>query len=264
MGAIAKSHILSLIIVTIMIAIFCFIRILRHQLTRKEVINYTKAAVLAILSSFYTLTNIGSLLSSNLLMSPAPKLVPLNATKYWQALLDNSIIERSASFNMGPINTFLLFFLMIMLFTNKSGLWRHWTIATIIVFFSTFDWLPWQNLTSTPINMIQFLGRLLFISSLLLAISVMYYFDQYPLKYKDINFVITLALVAVSLNAIHTYHNKTTKDGYRFWLTKENYDQTIKNSAIGIDYLPANNKHQLQSRITALQNASVSSLKIKS
>lgn len=127
-----------------------------------------------------------------------------------------------------------------MLFTNKSGLWRHWTIATIIVFFSTFDWLPWQNLTSTPINMIQFLGRLLFISSLLLAISVMYYFDQYPLKYKDINFVITLALVAVSLNAVHTYHNKTTKDGYRFWLTKENYDQTIKNSAIGIDYLPAN------------------------
>lgn len=264
MGAIANSHILSLIIVTIMIAIFCFIRILRHQLTRKEVINYTKAAVLAILSSFYTLTNIGSLLSSNLLMSPTPKLVPLNATKYWQALLDNSIIERSASFNMGPINTFLLFFLMIMLFTNKSGLWRHWTIATIIVFFSTFDWLPWQNLTSTPINMIQFLGRLLFISSLLLAISVMYYFDQYPLKYKDINFVITLALVAVSLNAVHTYHNKTTKDGYRFWLTRDNYVQTIKNSAIGIDYLPANNKHQLQSRITALQNASVSSLKIKS
>ena len=36
MGAIANSHILSLIIVTIMIAIFCFIRILRHQLTRKK------------------------------------------------------------------------------------------------------------------------------------------------------------------------------------------------------------------------------------
>ncbi|QEA59750.1 hypothetical protein FGL74_08530 [Leuconostoc koreense] len=264
MGAIANSHILSLIIVTTMIVIFCFTRIFRHQLTQKEVTDYTKATILAILSSFYTLTNIASLLFTNLLMSPTPKLVPLNATKYWQALLDNSIIERSVSFNMGPINTFFLFFLMVMLFTNKSGLWRHWTIATIIVFFSTFDWLPWQNLTGTPINMIQFLGRLLFISSLLLAISVMYYFDQYPLKHKDINFVVTIALIAISLNAVHTYHNIATKDGYRFWLTKTNYDQTIKNSAIGIDYLPANNKHQLQSRITALQNTSIPSLKIQS
>lgn len=264
MSAVANSHILSLIIISTILAILFFIRIMKHQVTGSETINYIKATILTILSAFYTLANIGTLLSSNLLMSPTPKLVPLNAANYWQALMHNSIIERSASFNMGPINTGLVFLLIIILFTNRSGAWRHWSIATIIIFFSSFDWLPWQNFAGTPINIIQFLGRLLFITSLLLSISVMYYFDAYPLKYKDINHTVVLALVTMSLSAVHTYHNTTTKDGYRFWLTKNNYNKTIESSAIGIDYLPANDKNQLQSRVTALQGTSNTSIKIVS
>ncbi|GMA69095.1 hypothetical protein GCM10025879_03410 [Leuconostoc litchii] len=264
MGAIANSHILSLIIITVMIIICFFIRLLHRQITIKELQNYIKATVLAILSALYTLTNMGSLLLSNLLVSPGPNLIPLNTTKYWQALLDNSIIERADSFNIGVINTGLIIFLAFMLFTNKNGVWRYWSVATIILFFSTFDWLPWQNFVNTPINVIQFLGRLLFLVSMLLSISVMYYFNAYPLKHNDINVLVIFGLITLSLSAVHSYHNTVTQDGYRFWLTKENYYKTIKNSAIGLDYLPANNKKQLQARIPAFQSNNTLDLKINS
>lgn len=256
MGAIANSHIISLIICTILIFILVCLRIINHRLTRLELFNYMKATILAIFLSLYALTNIFTLMSSNLLLTPTPKVVPLSPIQVWQAVISNSILEKAGSFNMGPINTILLIGLTFMLFTNKNGSWRSWTIATTTLFFITFDWFPWELLKNTPVTIIQFLGRLLFITSLLLSISTMYYFEQYPPQRKDAITIFSIALVTVSLSAVFNYSNTVTKDGNRYWLTTANYDKTIKSSLIGYDYLPANNNDQLHKRIIALKKSS--------
>lgn len=257
MGSIANSHILSLVIATIIIVIFIIIRLLSQKLTYKELIEYVKSSVLAVLISLYTLTNIITLTVSNFLINPIPKIVPIMPKQMWQSLLENGIQEKSISFNLGPVNTIILIALLLMLITGKQGNWRNWIIATSILFFGTFSWFPWQLLSNTPVELIQFLGRLLFVVSLLLAVSVVYYFEENPLSsYKDIVLFVGGSLIFVSLSAVHTYHTTSFKDGFRFKLTNTNYNKMIQNSSIGLDYLPANSKLQAKKRIPYFQKDS--------
>lgn len=110
-------------------------------------------------------------------------------------------------------------------------------------------------LKNTPVNMIQFLGCLLLVTSLLLSISIMYYFETYPLQQKDITFMISLVLVVTSLSAILNYHIIPIKNTNHSWLTTSNYNKKIKNSTIEPDYLPVNNQNQLAKRISSLDKS---------
>ena len=256
MAAIANSHVISLIIASAMVFILIFLRLINQKLSSTELFTYLKAIILAVCASLYSLINIFSIATSNFLINPTPKILPIIPSKLLPILLDNSIIERANSFNIGPINTLLLFIFVILLFTSQhKGRWRGWIIATTILFFCTFSWIPWNILINTPVQLIQFLGRLLFVVSLLLSISVMYYLDENKLPENKFKYFISLSLMIVSLSAVYNYHGINLNDGTRFWLTKNNYQKIITHSSIGLDYLPSKNESQRKQRISDFRHA---------
>ncbi|KRL38261.1 hypothetical protein [Liquorilactobacillus uvarum] len=261
MGAIANTHVLSLIMAAGLIFSVETVRIFQRKLDRTEFLAYLKAGGLSVLSGFYSLVNIYWLSSRNLLNNPSGPWVTIKPNVLLQALLNNSIVEDANSFNIGFLPVLVLIIFTGLLFTSREGSWRIWTVAAFISFISTFSWFPWQ-LVANQITFvsIQFLGRFLSFTALFLTMAVVCYFEEQKIKTKDISFAITFLVMITGICAVHSYHGEKTNDGFKVWVNAEQLKSSTYSSFLGNDYAPLNNKKE---RLSALVQSAGIKMEVK-
>lgn len=177
MGMVLNSHVISVAVTCILLAVVELVRIITRRFSLKELKLFIYAAIVATLVSLYTLVNMLSLMLKNNLVTPWKGMVVIVPSKMWQAMLDNNISDNTAeNWNIGII-TFIIFIgLVVQLFRSKSGPWRGWIIAALAVEVLTFSWIPFSPSISTSfIGNIQFLGRLYSFIVLFIVIGALFY-----------------------------------------------------------------------------------------
>lgn len=261
MGAIANTHVLSLLMLLGLIFSAELARIFQRKFDKAEFLDYLKASILGVLSAFYSLANIYWLSSRNLLNNPSGPWVTIKPNTLLQALLNNSIAEDANSFNIGIVPVLVLFVLTGMLFTGKKGTWRRWTILACVSLVGTFSWFPWQIIANQiTFVSIQFLGRFLSFTALFLTMALVCYFEEQKLKTKDIACLIAFLVMISGICAVHSYHSEKTNDGFKTWVNAEQLKSSTYNSFLGNDYAPLNNK---KDRVSALVQSAGVKMEVK-
>lgn len=237
MGIIANSHILSLIITTLLIVMIELLRLVTRHVEWFEVKELLKAALLALALSIYSLTNVLVWGRYNQLIPPVPRISPVDLNAYIQETLSNTFIE-TASPTMGLIITLVLLTLFVLLFIVPKGNCRYWSIAAIFLFICTLNWLPWPLFLHTPLTLFQFTMRLFCPIALFIAIALVLFFNQQKENNKPTALLLCALLAITTLSGGYKAYTDIKNRPYREWLTNDNMSK-LKNNVESVDYLLA-------------------------
>lgn len=251
LGLIINTHILSFIIALILVVIYGLIIIFKRTDFKYKFIQLIKAGITSFILGFYVIYNIIFISMNNGFLSPPKYITPLNPDNTLQAILSSSLAEQqSAAWNLGAPVTILLLSLFILSLFKSATAWKRWIIASAILFFIIFSWLPYNLIATSPIGLIQFTARLLAIVVLLMAIGSSLFIQKGYLRWSSIT-IINIFIIAVSLTATYNFHYNYLyqNTGGHVKLSSSNYYQTLETTHTFTDYLPTKNK---QSKIVAL------------
>jgi len=206
MGLVANSHVLSLVMFTGLLMLIELIRLFVKRVSWGEIRAILIAGLLSMLMSSYSLFNIITLMRNNQMVSPTPSIVALDPSSEFTRMLSNIITESPNGAHMGLAVSLLLLFLLISLFQQPTGRWRLWAMAALGVFALAQNWLPWVNLTNTPIQFIQFTMRLLTIVALFLTISWVLYLEQVKWHSRSMTLFYALFVILIGAGGLYQFH----------------------------------------------------------
>jgi len=106
MASIANSHLLSLLMITIFLAMAEIYRWCKRKINKSELVRFLKAGLVACSASLYSLGNIVYLSIHNRLTVPFKDLVAIDLTQVSQSILTNKFVEMAGSWNLGlPVSS---------------------------------------------------------------------------------------------------------------------------------------------------------------
>ncbi|MFB9768723.1 hypothetical protein [Lactiplantibacillus modestisalitolerans] len=212
MSLVANSHVLSLVMYTILIIVFELIRLIQHHFTWFEFRQIIYSGLVAVLLSAYSLYNIIIWTAHNKMLSPTPMLASLDPLYGFQKMLSNDISESATGAHMGIAITVIMMFLVFRLVNNADGTWKKWIIGALSILIISQNWFPWLLVANTPINLIQFTMRLLTIVSLLIVIGTCLFLNQSPKISKTAINALIIFIIFIGVTSITKLHQKIDHD----------------------------------------------------
>ena len=164
MSLVINSHILTTVICCLYLIIFELTRLLLRKVSFKEIKSIIVAALITILASAYTLSNIILLSLRNNLTTPWRDIQTLDWNQFVAGSTKATLDFQTYNFNFGVFVLVVMVIMAIMLFRpSKNASWKKWIIISCITFMITFSWVPYKyiGLTKSPLGTIQFASRLL-------------------------------------------------------------------------------------------------------
>ncbi|OJG82405.1 hypothetical protein RV10_GL000226 [Enterococcus pallens] len=193
MTLIVYTHLLSVAMLAVMIALFLIISFPFWQDKVKRLKSLAKATIMTVLLSLAFI--IPFLEQMTQLDLYTPKGVSLEGFDY-RRLLGNLIFNRVNGFSIG-------LFLFLAIFMTVVG-WKKLKkpdivifVVGVLMFISTTRLLPWDKLSSTPLLTIQFVWRLNAIITLLLAYSFSVSFDSKKAVVRINRQILLLPIIAI-------------------------------------------------------------------
>lgn len=240
---IANSHILSLVFATFFIAVTEIWRIVRKKFNTQEFMQFLFAGLLSLLGSLYAIYSILILQLGNKMSSPFTSIESLDPVKVLDTIISNKFYEESTSWNIGlGVTIFVAYALFIGLAKYKSFLkqkWQKWLIASILSQLFLFSWLPWKTFQSTPLSIVQFLGRFLGLSSILIMIALVMFLNTEKLTKRAI--IISALLISfLGISSIYNYERDPSTDtasNIHYRLNSTTYKQLLQKVG-NPDYIP--------------------------
>ena len=212
MGLVGNSHILSLLLFTILIAVLELIRIIRRKFTRREFKQLLLSAVISILMASYSLYNVITWGLNHKLVTPTPILLGMNPSYGLTNLLNNDITESSTGAHMGLAVTLLLIYLVAQLFSRPTGQWRYWTIGALSLWILAQDWINWPHFATTPVSLLQFTMRILTIVSLLIMIGLILFLNQVNWNSTATTIFAGLVIIFIGVSGVTQIHERAAQD----------------------------------------------------
>ncbi|BDZ31824.1 membrane protein [Lactiplantibacillus brownii] len=186
MAGIANSHVLSLLVVSLVLGLIEAIRWWQRKLKRSELFGLLKAGIVALGASAYSLGNLIYVSFNNQMTVPFRNLITIDLAQVQQVWLTNRFSEVASSWSVGLPVMVLLGFLVSQWFryaaSYKQETWIPWLKLTLLSIVITLSWWPWEKLAQSPVGVIQFWGRLLCATALLTMVTLVLYCNQHPLK----------------------------------------------------------------------------------
>lgn len=244
MASIANSHVLSLLLVTILLGIAEVYRWTQRKIDKNEWLGFLKAGLVAFLSSLYSLGNIVYLSLNNWLTVPFKNLITIDLTQVNQSILTNRFVEMAGSWNLGLPVSILLSYLVIqwLLHAQEVGdkKWILWLKVTLLSIVVTLSWWPWEKLATTPLGIIQFLGRLLCLTALFVMVAVVLFYNQRPFK-QSTYWMIMIFTVTLALSSLFEFNQSMSPapagDAHQI-VTSSTYLSTIEAGSYLPEYHP--------------------------
>lgn len=177
MAIVANGHILSLILCTVMVAVFEVYRLVSKKVDWTEVFTLLKGAGLAVVLSAYSLFTIFQVLAHNTLRPPTVRWETFTLDNYIKVTLLNDFKEYRNT-TMGLAIGILMIVFLVLALKAKAGHWRRWIFAANALLLCCFNFVfvPW--FINTPLGTIQFSMRLLVFVAILLAVGIVLYFTE--------------------------------------------------------------------------------------
>lgn len=225
MGLVANSHILSLVLFTVLISFLEIIRLLCRNLSWHELLQLLIGAFISIIMSSYSLYNIVDWLLHNKMVAPARLLISLDPLTSLNRMLTNNIGELARGAHLGIIVTFIFLYLISQLISNQTGSWRYWIIGAASIWVLSQNWIDGDFLANTPVSLFQFTMRFLTIVVLLLMIGSILFLVQINWHSYSTTLFISFALITVGMSGVISAHNQT-KQNY-FWALKQSKSNSL-------------------------------------
>ncbi|TLQ21323.1 hypothetical protein FEZ42_15200 [Lactiplantibacillus plantarum] len=225
MGLVANSHILSLVLFTVLISFLEIIRLLCRNLSWHELLQLLIGAFISIIMSSYSLYNIVDWLLHNKMVAPARLLISLDPLTSLNRMLTNNIGELARGAHLGIIVTFIFLYLISQLISNQTGSWRYWIIGAASIWVLSQNWIDGDFLANTPVSLFQFTMRFLTIVVLLLTIGSILFLVQINWHSYSTTLFISFALITVGMSGVISAHNQT-KQNY-FWALKQSKSNSL-------------------------------------
>ncbi|MFC6201754.1 YfhO family protein [Lactiplantibacillus nangangensis] len=212
MGLVANSHVLSLVMFTVVVIIVELIRLFRRESSWQEVLAIIQSGVLAILLSAYSLFNIATLMLSNRMVSPAPSIIPLDPNYGFTRMLSNTITETPNGAHMGIAIGLLMLVLLVSLFSVPQSDWQSWYLSALGILVIAQNWLPWIKMTNTSLQYLQFTMRLLTIVALLLTVGCVLFLKQVNWTSVPITILFGLFVITIGVGGLYQYHLQSNQN----------------------------------------------------
>jgi len=244
MASIANSHVLSLLLVTMLLGIAEFYRWYQRKIDKNELLGFVKAGLVAFLSSLYSLGNIAYLFTHNRLTVPFKNLITIDLMQVNQSILTNRFAEMPGSWNLGLPVSIILGYLVVQWLLHaqevESQKWSLWLKVTLISIVVTLNWWPWEKLATTPLGTIQFLGRLVCLTALFMMVAVVLFCYQRPFK-KRAYWMIMIFIGTLALSSLFEFNQSMSPapagDGHRI-VTSSTYLFAIESGSYVGEYHP--------------------------
>ncbi|ALG26292.1 hypothetical protein AN634_09810 [Lactiplantibacillus plantarum] len=219
MSLVANSHILSLVLFTVLISFLEIIRLFCRKLSWHELIQLLIGAFISIIMSSYSLYNIVDWLLHNKMVAPARLIISLDPLTSLNRMLTNNIGELARGAHLGIIVTFIFLYLILQLISNQTGSWCYWIIGAASIWVLSQNWIDGDFLANTPVSLFQFTMRFLTIVVLLLMIGFILFLVQIDWHSYSTTLFISFVLITVGMSGVISAHNQT-KQNY-LWALKQ-------------------------------------------
>ena len=212
MSLVGNSHILSLLLFVILIAILELIRMISRKFTLNELKQLLLAAAISLLMTSYSLYNVIVWGLHNRMVTPTPTLIGLNPVLGFSRILANDISETATGAHMGIAVTLILLYLAAQLISQPTGEWRYWIIGAISLWLLAQNWINWAHFATTPASLLQFTMRILTIVALLAMIGLILFLNQHNWHSVATTVFGGLFLIFVGISGVTQIHNHTAQD----------------------------------------------------
>lgn len=165
----AYTHLLSLMMYSLLLLVFFLVVACYRQVNRFVVINFIKVGVGSVLCS------VGALLPLVWILKTHSLYTPLKGEVATRALSLSDLWTQSLRFKFAPTTytcgiTFLILLILVLFFWRRYRWWEKATYITGLIFFALVTkYIPWHTLQNTPLAQIQFPWRFFTLVTLLLA-----------------------------------------------------------------------------------------------
>lgn len=226
MSLIANSHVLSLIIVTMFIAVVEILRLFQRKLDWYELKSFIFGALITIAMSAYSLYNILTWVFHNNMVSPTPSVYALDPTNAFSRILSNDFSQTANGAHMGIAMMVILGILLITAFQgNQKGNWVSWSLGSTALLILIQDWLPWSYLINTPAQLFQFFMRFLIIVAICLTIGLILFFDQKNNISHALILMLSLFIMFIGVTGTAALHQRFR--GNYLWATSHTRPQNL-------------------------------------
>ncbi|CAB1719562.1 hypothetical protein [Lactiplantibacillus plantarum] len=227
MSLVANSHVLSLMMFTILVGILETIRLFSRKMDLNELKYLMLSVGLTILMSLYSLFNVIDWILHNKMVSPTPALIGLDPNHEFSRILSNDITESATGAHMGIAITFILIYLLAQLLSKTTGSWRYWAIGAGSIFILAQNWLPTYKLINTPATLIQFTMRFLTIVAMGTTIALILYLNHNNWHMPATAIFISLFVIIIGLTGVIQFHSQN-KSNY-LWSLAHHHSSFIVN-----------------------------------
>lgn len=262
MGLLINTHILSFTMALLLVIVYGLFTCFKRTDITFKFIQIIKAGIIGLILGFYIIYNIISITIQNSYLKPLKLIIPLNANDTFHALLANSIADYQISaWNLGLPVTAILIVLFIIGLVKTTNSWQKWIISSGLLYCVLFSWLPFNIIATSPISLFQFLGRIIVVVALFLAIGASLFVQEINLHRSSVA-IINIFIVAFSITATYNFHyTYSYQQTDHVKITNSNYYDVLNNTATFRDYLPTKSK---QSTVSVLQNINFKKISILS
>lgn len=188
---------------------------------------------------------------NNTVIKPFTGLTPIKTDVLFGYIVNNKFYESQDTWSLGLGCSLLIIFMIIFKIShNVKGNWWNWLLASMCSIVIGLNIFPTKLLDIYPVNMIQFTGRILGLSALLLSISVVIFLTKEHVSNKNVTYLI-IVLTFFSCSSLYIYerdYTNPTLDGGvgHFSLSSSNFNTLLKkHTQFPNDYLPSKKEQKL-------------------
>jgi len=224
MAIVANGHMLSLILCTVMVAVFTIRRFVLRKMTWMEFWELVKAALLAVVLSAYTLFTLLQIMMQNTLMPPSVRWDTLTLPNYLWVTLTNDFKEYRDT-TMGLVIGILMIVFLVLAFKHVRSNWAKWILTANAILLCCFNFILVPGLINSPLSTVQFSMRFLVFVAMFLTVGIVMYFDAYPLTQKRLRYVYVIMITVVlgGLCGTVQHYFETRNSPHTHALSDDNY-----------------------------------------
>ena len=250
LGMVINSHIITAFYACFFIVIGFIFNLLCRKIDKRIIKGLTYSVFLTLTVSIFTIGNLLTILLNNKIATPNKGFATVQFANVINDSLNNYITDQPGDWNIGLISLFLLIFLFIKsICTRRKESWKICIDIAMVIFVFTLSWVSAidNHLGKTIFGNIQFGSRLLSFVMVFLDAAIILYLNTYSEKYNfnNIALIICAGTFCLSILGVRTFHYIKKDDPIRYYLTQNNYNDTINKPNYGWgDYVLVNSKNK--------------------
>lgn len=228
MAVAANGHVLSLVLLTVMVAVFELYRLITKKVDFAEVWAVVKGALVALVLSAYSLFTMIQIMMQNTLMPPTIRWSTPTLRQYLKSMSKNDFQEAANTIMGLGITGIMVVFAIAALWQLKNR-GSRWILTAVVIFIGTFDFVFGPEMVNSPLSTLQFSIRVWMFVALFLAVGIVIYLEEFGVN-VFVKVCIYLAMIGVMAIAIQgTVTNSESLNNRRPFrtLTNESYERRI-------------------------------------